>query len=328
MQSPHFSHGSHDNMKKIVCLGGGIGTVNLIRGLKEHTPHITVVVSAADNGGSAGRLRRLFGIFPPGDAVSCLAALLPKETEEYAKLLTYRFPGNRYGKDDQIAGQKLGNLLFVGAKEVTGDVNKGLLLLEKLFHTKGKILPATTDDLSISAVTIDNIRVEGEQKIDLGQYKGKRILDQVVIHPSNPTVLKEVTAAITHADVLIAGPGDLYTTILPVLLIPGIQKAVAKTKAKRIYVVNVANKPFETKGYDINHFVAAIKKHLGEFPFETIIANNDFEHQIPKKFKYSYVKLTADAIGEKKLVLKSIVDESFPIYHDSKKLASVVMDNI
>lgn len=316
------------NTKKIVCLGGGIGTVNLIRGLKEFTPHITVVVSAADNGGSAGRLRRLFGIFPPGDAVSCLAALMPEKSEQFAKLLTYRFPGNRYARDGQLAGQKLGNLLFVGAKEVTGNVNDGLLLLEKLFHTVGKVLPATTDDLSISAVTVDNIRVEGEQKIDLGQYKGKRILEQISIHPSNPTVLRQVTTAIAEADVLIAGPGDLYTTILPVLLVPGIKKAVINARAKRVYVVNVANKPFETKGYDINHFVSAIKKHLGEFPFETIIANNDFEHNIPKKFKYTYVKLTADAIEGKKLVLRNIVDANFPIYHDSKKLARVVIDNI
>lgn len=314
--------------QKIVCLGGGIGTVNLIRGLKGHTSEITVVVSAADNGGSAGRLRRLFGIFPPGDAVSCLAALMPKGNGQLSKLLTYRFPGNRYAGDGQLAGQKLGNLLFVGAKEVTGDVQSALLLLEKLFQTCGKVLPSTIEDLSISAVTVDGIRVEGEQKIDLGQYRGKRILERLSIQPENPTVLPEVISAIMDADCIIAGPGDLYTTILPVLLIPAIRDAVVLSKAHKTYIVNVANKPFETKGYDINHYVAAVKKHIGQFPFQAIIANNNFSHQIPKKFKYKYVTLTANEVDGNSLILADIVDAKFPIYHDSKKLARVVLHNI
>lgn len=316
------------NTKKIVCLGGGIGTVNLIKGLKTYTRNITVVVSAADNGGSAGRLRRLYNIFPPGDAISCLAALTEETNGELARLLTYRFPGNRYAADNQIAGQKLGNLLFVGAKEVTGDVQKGLLLLEKLFNTSGKVLPATTDALSLTARTIDNREVEGEQTIDLGKYKGKRILEHVTIHPENPSVPKEVLQAIREADLLIAGPGDLYTTILPVLLIPAIRKELIDAKARKMYIVNVANKPFETKGYDVAHYVSAIQKHLGSFPFDTVIANNDFAFPIPRKYKYTYVTIPKEKSPCYRFVVKDIVDRSFPLYHDSKKLARVVLEHI
>ena len=314
--------------KKIVCLGGGIGTMNLVRGLKEYTPDITVVVSAADNGGSAGRLRRLFGIFPPGDAISCLAALVPKEEEQLAKLLTYRFPGNRYAKDDKLGGHKLGSLLLVGAKEVTGDLQSGLKLLEKLFQTCGKVLPSTTEDLSISATTIDGILVEGEQKIDLGQYKGKRILEHLSIHPENPKVPEEVLSAIADADTIIAGPGDLYTTILPVLLIPTIKDAVIASKSKKIYVVNVANKPFETKGYDITHYVEAVRKHIGSFPFTTIVANNNTAYLIPAKYNYKYVTGAVKNADDSTLVLADLVDPLFPLYHDSGKLARIVLDNI
>lgn len=316
------------NTKKIVCLGGGIGTMNLVRGLKEYTPDITVVVSAADNGGSAGRLRRLFDIFPPGDAISCLAALIPKEEEQLAKLLTYRFPGNRYAKDDQLGGHKLGSLLLVGAKEVTGNLQSGLLLLEKLFQTCGKVLPSTTEDLSISATTVDGILVEGEQKIDLGQYKGKRILEHLSIHPENPKVPQDVLSAIADADTIIAGPGDLYTTILPVLLIPAIKEAVTASKAKKVYVVNVANKPFETKGYDVTRYVEAVRKHLGSFPFTTIIANNNTQHPIPAKYDYKYVLVARESDTESALLLADLVDPSFPLYHDSAKLARIVLEVI
>ncbi|MDP3941807.1 MAG: YvcK family protein [bacterium] len=315
-------------MKKFVCLGGGIGTVNLIKGLKHYSSDITVIVSAADNGGSAGRLRRLFHIFPPGDAISCLAALMPEEDEKFGKLLTYRFPGNRYGSDNKLSGQKLGNLLFVGAKEITGSVEDGLILLEDLFRTSGKVLPATTDALTLSALTVDDLRVEGEQTIDLGKYKGKRILDRVMIHPDDPKVPQTVLSAISKADVLIAGPGDLYTTILPVLLIPAIKKALISSTAKKIYIVNVANKPFETKGYAIDDYIASITKHLGTFPFETVIANNDVSIPIPRKYKYKYVLQGGGGHAPYKLLLADLVDKDFPLYHEPKKLARCVVKTI
>lgn len=318
------------NEKKIVCLGGGIGTVNLVKGLKAYTHEITVVISGADDGGSAGRLRRLYNIFPPGDAISCLAALSSKNQPNLAKLLTYRFPGDRYGKDHELSGHKMGNLLFVAAKDITGSTKDAIELLGKLFQSIGTVLPATEDSISLSAVTVDNVLVSGEEKIDLGRYKGKRVLDRVFLTPNDPEALPEVIAALEGADSIIAGPGDLYTTILPVILIPGITKALLRSKARKYFIINVANKPFETRGYTVSNFVQAIKKHIVVFPFDTLIVNTNKSEFIPTKYKYTYVgydSVRDDQPGVRTLA-KDLVDVAFPLYHDSEKLASLIADNI
>ena len=138
---------------KIVCLGGGIGTVNLIKGLKKYFSNITVVVSMADEGGSSGRLRRLYNIPPPGDLISCMAAL---SCEPIGKLLTYRFPGNRYAKDYYLEGHKLGNLMAVAARDSKGSFEKAINFLQKIFNIKGNLLPVSSDNVSISIKTIEN----------------------------------------------------------------------------------------------------------------------------------------------------------------------------
>lgn len=313
------------NGKKIVCLGGGIGTVNLIKGLKKHTQHITVVVSIADDGGSAGRLRRLYGVPPPGDIVSCIAAL--SDRDDIARLLTYRFPGDRYGDDQSLAGHKLGNLMLVAAWQQKKDMHEGISLLQRLFQSVGTVLPATTDGISLSAVTAEGVEVQSEESIDLGKYNGQRVLERVFIHPENPSVSDEVISAINEADVIIAGPGDLYTTILPVLIIPAVKDALLSSKAKKCFIVNVANKPFETKGYSIEDFVRAIEKHLGTFPFHTVIANDNFSVKIPEKYKYAYVTLS-DINGKADVQTTDLVDEAFPLYHDPEKLASLVYNEV
>lgn len=314
---------------KIVCLGGGIGTVNLIKGLKEITEHITVLVSTADDGGSAGRLRRLYGITPPGDAISCLSALLTGEdAEKLAEFLTYRFPGDRYGKDDELAGQKLGSLMLVAARDMTGSFEEGLLYLKKIFHACGTILPATVENLHLSAVTKDGVHVDSEENIDLGKYTGERILENVSITPDNPTVSEHVIRAIDEADVIIAGPGDLYTTVLPILLIPKIHELVEKYKDKTVYVLNVANKPFETKGYKASDFVKSITSHLGSFPFKHIVINTNTSVPIPSEYAYTYVENDLEENPEITIIQGDFVSTQFPLYHDSSKLATTLSKRI
>ncbi len=319
-------------MKKqsIVCLGGGIGTMNLVKGLKENGYNLTVVASMADDGGSSGRLRRLFNIQPPGDLVSCMAALSEYSDKPEGKLLTYRFPGDRYGSDDNIGGQKLGNLMMVAAQDLTGSYNGAVALLKHLFKVRASIYPATLEPVSISATTIDGIVVEGEENIDLGKYDGQRVLEKITLQPERPKVAKEVVKAISKADVIIAGPGDLYTTILPALIIPDILEAIKASHAKKIFVVNVANKPFETRGYAVTDFINAITKHLSGFPFDTVLVNNNFTHKIPDKLSYTYVENidTKEASQEYITVEADIVDESFPIYHDFRKLASIIAQQL
>lgn len=309
---------------KIVCLGGGIGTVNLIRGLKKYTENITVIISTADDGGSAGRLRRLFNITPPGDAVSCIAALTRDHTGLNEKFLRFRFPGDRYGKDNELSGQKLGSLMLVAATELRGSFAGGIDYLQKIFDSCGKILAVCSENLKLSAVTVDGIEVESEEKIDLGKYNGQRVLAKVSIKPKNPTVLPEVIDAINKADCIIVGPGDLYTTLMPVILVPGVYEKLKSLKKKKFFIVNVANKPFETRGYKTSEFVSAIEKHLGFFPFSDVIINSNTKIKIPGEFQYTYVE---NDLGENEafnVIESDLLDAQFPLYHDSAKLASCI----
>lgn len=312
---------------KIVCLGGGVGTVNLLRGLKRYSDQITVVCSMADDGGSGGRLRRLFSIPPPGDLINCLSALsgAPKNLR---KLLTFRFKGDRWGRDDSLGGQKLGNLILVALTSIYGDFNKALKEAENLFICHGQILPATRENVSIWARTVNGKKVVGEETIDLGKYDGAtRGLAEVHLKPKKVTTPKKVKRAIANADLIIAGPGDLYTTILPVLLVPGIKKSIKKAKAVKVFVVNVANKPFETPNYQVIDYVKAIKNHCQGFLFEYLLINNNFSPIIPKKLNYHYVYFEKKMLKSLNLKFKigNFVDESFPLYHNSLKTAKALI---
>lgn len=319
-------------MKKdlhIVCLGGGIGTVNLLRGIKEHSKNITVVVSMADDGGSAGRLRRLYSIPPPGDLINCIAAMSNAEPL-MRDLLTFRFSGNRYGGDTSLPGHKLGNLILVALSTITGDFKKALLNLQRMFQTSGKILPSTVENVSIWAKTTTGDTVSREENIDLGRFTGE--IEKLYLHPKNPTTPPSVITSLRKADCIVGGPGDLYTTILPVLLVPGILRSIKKSKAKKIFVVNVANKPFETPRYNVADYIQAIIKHCGDPIFHSFLVNTNFSPKIPKKFRYDYVPLHS-ALGLKQeenvtIIKGDLVDEDFPIYHEPKKLGALLLRNL
>jgi len=312
--------------KNIVCLGGGIGTVKLLSGLKAYTENISIIVSVADEGGSGGRMRRLYQMHPPGDVVSCLAAMA--KSEEQAKLLTYRLPGDRYAEDHILEGHKVGNIMLVAATQIAGSFDAGIALLKEIFGVKAHIYAATKDMVSISARTIEGKIVEGEEAIDLGKYEGKRVLEHVFLHPENPNVDERVIQCLLDADVIIAGPGDLYTTSLPVLIIPSIKEALIKSKAEKYFILNVANKPFETKGYFVEDFISAITKHIGVFPFTKVVINSNFSFSIPEKYHYTYVMKHTEALHEYQIIEGNIVDEAFPLYHDSKKLAKLIWETI
>jgi len=312
--------------KKIVCLGGGIGTVNLIKGLKNHFSTISVIVSMADDGGSAGRLRRLYRIPPPGDIVSCIAAL--SSADKIArKLLTYRFSGDRYGEDGSLGGHRFGNLMMVALTSITGDFNKALSQMQRIFKTQGKILPATSEITSIWAETSVGEKVDREENIDLGRFTGT--IEKLHIKPENPKTSREVKEAITSADVIIAGPGDLYSTILPVLLIPDVLAALKKSKAKKIFVVNVANKLFETPNYKVDDYMKAVAKHCGSNIFGLVFMNSNITPTIPAKYRRQYEFVPLDYKKDSySLVIKDLVDSDFSLYHDSNKLAKTIVENI
>lgn len=314
---------------KIVCLGGGVGSVQLLRGLRHFSNDITVVVSMADDGGSAGRLRRLYSTPPPGDLINCLAALSNAEPL-MKELLTFRFKGRRWGRDDSLGGQKLGNLILVALAQIKGDFNSALSEMQRIFRSHGVILPATNENVSIWAETVEGKKISGEINIDLGRYTGKREIEQVHLEPADNSSPKEVKDALKNADAIIAGPGDLYTTILPVLLAKDIKRLLKTTNAQTMFVVNIANKPFETPHYQVSDYLSAIKRHLGFFPFKKILINTNSTPKIPKKLKYSYVPIDEAATlsynGD--LVKGNFVDEAFPLYHDPDKVAQKIMSII
>jgi len=315
---------------KIVCLGGGIGTSVLIRGLKKHTSDITVITSMADDGGSSGRLRKAYNIMPVGDMVSCIAALIKDDNKELASLLTYRFPGlSRENK--AIDGHKLGNIIMLAELLRTKDIYKALEATKRMFGVKADILPATDVRVHLSAITKDKRRIHGETALDVARYAEPYGLKKIYITPKFPRVNKKAIDNLLSADVIISGPGDLYTNQLPVLIIPEIKNILLKKKCKKIFVLNIANKPFETKNFVLNDFIIALSEHLGSFPFDTIIANNNTSIKIPNKYKkYKYIKTKEELTPKQnvKIILKDVINKEFTIYHDSNKLANAVVENI
>lgn len=313
--------------RKIVCLGGGSGgTSTLLRGLKDFGAHVTSITSMADDGGSSGRLRKAYGIMPPGNLVSCISSLIPDEQEEFSKLLMYRFPGSEK-ENKALGGHKLGNLIMMAEMLRTKDIYKALKVTMQLVGvTNADILPATDERTRLSAITVDGRRIHTETTLDLALYAEPHGLKKIYLTPKNPKVNPKVIQNIEQADVIISGPGDLYTNQLPVLVIPQIKEAVIKSKAKKIFIGNVANKPFETKSYSLEDFIAAIRDHMGVFPFNIVIANNNFTPEIPRKYKYSYVRYSNQLKNSKELTLieKDLVNPNFPIHHDSSKLAKAV----
>ena len=314
----------------VVCLGGGIGTAQVLKGLRNLPINLTAVVSMADDGGSAGRIRRAFAVPPPGDIVNCLAALSDEESI-LKDLFVYRFAGKRYGKDTDIGGQKLGNLIFVALTDIyKGDINKALVEFSRIISSKGKVLPATTGDVNIWAKTFDNKRIYGEQNIDLGKYNGSKKLKEVHLDPQNAQAYLPAVRAIAGANLIIAGPGDLFSTVLPVLIVKRIRKVLEKSKAHKIFIINTTNKPFETVGYKASDYIGALAKHINMNIFDTILVNTNQKPKIPTNINYKYVEYDKEAMKGLKGKIESgdFVNSQYPLHHDSDKVATFIKNLI
>lgn len=311
----------------VVCLGGGVGTAQILKGLRKHSVELTSIVSMADDGGSAGRLRRAFSIPPPGDIVNCLAALSDEESI-LKSLLLYRFSGDRYGSDTDIRGQKLGNLIFLALTDIyRGDESKALDEFSKILSPKGRVLPATTGDVNIWAKTQDEVKVYGEENIDLGKYHSKsRTLKEVHLDPPDIKAYKPTMSALKSANMIIVGPGDLFSTLLPVLIVNQIKGEFKKSKAIKVFVVNIANKPFETANFKVSDYLSIVKEHLGGDFFDRILVNVNQKVKIPSSIKYRYVGNDRDnlKIYKDKITEGDFLNEEYPIYHDSEKTSNMI----
>ena len=241
---------------RVVAIGGGTGLSNLLRGLRLQTSNITAVVTVSDDGGSSGRLRSAFGMPAPGDLSDCLAALSDNELQ-VSRLLEYRFT-----RGAELEGHTFGNLLITTLTEVEGDFAQAARVLNSLLNICGAVYPVTTEPVSLEVIKRSGERVHGESQVRAVPGPAARAL----IRPSEPAVVPEVVAAIETAELVVLGPGSLFTSPLPPLLVPGCRRALLMTNAKLVYVCNVMTEAGETDGFSAWNHVAAIHQHLGRYP--------------------------------------------------------------
>jgi len=309
---------------RIVVIGGGTGLSNLLRGLKSFSANITAIVTVADDGGSSGRLRREIGVLPPGDIRNCLTALADEE-----KLLTELFR-YRFQAGDGLVGHSFGNLFLTAMNEITGDVEQAIAASSKVLAVRGQVLPATLSDMTLWAELTDGRRIEGESSIAEAGGSIRRL----GCIPSHPPALPKALKAIREADFIIIGPGSLYTSIIPNLLVPEIADAIAQSKAPRIYVCNIMTQEGETIGYSVGDHIQAIDRACGKRLFEAVLVQ---KHPPSAKALMRYaqeksnpVPLDRDVVGRlgRRIILANVMDEDLEtglVRHNSAALARVLV---
>jgi uncharacterized cofD-like protein len=250
---------------KIVAIGGGTGLSTLLRGLKLYSANLTAIVTVADDGGSSGRLRRDFGVLPPGDIRNCIAALADEE-----KLLTELFQ-YRFEAGDGLMGHSFGNLFLTAMSEITGDLERAVVASSKVLAIRGRVLPATLTDVSLWAKLADGRMIEGESNI--GGSDGQIV--EIGCSPANPPALPAAIAAIKEADYIIMGPGSLYTSVISNLLVPEIAEAIAARQVPRIYVCNIMTQPGETTGYTVADHIESIDLACGQRLFDAVLVQKN-----------------------------------------------------
>jgi uncharacterized cofD-like protein len=306
---------------KIVAIGGGTGLSTLLRGLKEHTSNLTAIVTVADDGGSSGVLRTGLGIPPVGDIRNCIAALADAEPL-MSDVLQYRFPDGD-GDAQGLAGHALGNLLIAAVTQVEGgDFEDGIRVMNRILAVRGRVLPVSGTPLTLHARLADGSIVDGQSQIM--RTAG---IDRVWITPAEVAASEEAVAAIAEADFLVLGPGSLYTSILPSLLIPAIRDAVLAAEAPRLFVCNVATQVGETAGFDLARHLEVLTTHTGPGLVDTVLANNTFAATTPPDWPAEPVRLRwpPDLRPVPRLVLDDVVDPDNAHHHDPGRLAAAVL---
>lgn len=312
--------GDPEHGPRVVALGGGTGLSVLLRGLKERTHRVTAIVTVADDGGSSGRLRDELGMLPPGDIRSCLVALADAEPL-MRKLFQYRF---NQGKG--LEGHTFGNLFIAAMTDITGDFQEALLLSSRVLAVKGRVLPATLEKVVLKARMEDGTVVEGESQIPLRRGRIRRIQVEPRCVP-----LPETLKALAEADVIVMGPGSLYTSVLPVLLVEGMAEAILASPAVKVYVCNVMTQSGETQGYRASDHVKAIKDHLCIDVVDVAVVNTGpLNLSLMERYTEEGAEpVVPDVEAVKAMGLEvvegDLVDDGVFLRHDPRKLADAVL---
>jgi len=283
---------------KIVTVGGGTGLSVLLHGLKEYSNNITAIVTVADDGGSSGRIREEFGILPPGDIRNCLVALADAEPL-MRNLFQFRFD-----KGSALEGHSFGNLFITAMTSLTGDFEKAVKESSKILAIRGRVIPATLEKVKLVAEFEDGSHIEGEAKIP----EKKVPIRNVFLRPSDAQPTNDAVQAIMEADIVMLGPGSLYTSVIPNLLVKGIADAIAKVRVPKVYICNVMTQPGETDGYSAYDHIKAIVSHTNKSIINTCIVN------------------VAKAPGE--LLGKYEKEKAFPVIADSERIKQLGYDVI
>ena len=311
---------------KIVVVGGGTGLSTLLAGLKQRTSNITAIVTVADDGGSSGRLREELDVLPPGDIRNCLVALADSE-DLLGALFQFRF-----SKGEGLRGHSFGNLFITAMSKVTGNFSKAITESSKVLAIRGNVFPATLQRVRLVAKRQNGRETEGESRI---REERESPIDRLALTPGDCRATEESIEAIRHADAIVLGPGSLYTSVMPNLLIKGIKDEIRKSKAVKIYVCNVMTESGETENFSVSDHVGAIIKHAGPSVVDYCVANvSRIPRQLYNKYreenKYPVEVSDRDEKWFKnekiKLVKAHIAGMKEFVRHDSEKLSDVIMD--
>jgi len=305
---------------KLVVIGGGTGLATVLRGLKAFDCNITAIVTVADDGGSSGLLRKDMGILPPGDIRNCLLALAEAEPEMTA-LFNHRFSKGK------LKGHCFGNLFLAAMTEMTGDFQEAIRAMSQILAVKGKVLPATLSDVSLVAEMDDGSVVFGETAIPLA--KGK--IKQLRLQPEDPPALDDAVDEIRAADGIIIGPGSLFTSIIPNLLVRGIRQAVAEAAGCKLYICNVMTQPGETDGFDVLDHIQAIQDHAGPLFSHVLVNTAGAPQDVLEKYAEEGKYQVAADLEQLKQAGYQVISGDFLARgdlarHDSFKVATTIME--
>jgi len=312
-------------MKKIVVIGGGTGSYTVLRGLKRYPLDITAIVSMFDSGGSTGILRDEFGILPPGDVRRCLAALAEENGVNILReLFNYRFK-----EDSSLKGHSFGNLFLTALTQIVGNEALAIKKAGKVLNIKGKVLPVSLTNAHLHAFLEDGSTVRGESNIDIPKHDGSLKITQVFLEPE-ALIFDETEEAIMNADMIVIGPGDLYTSIIPNLLVHGVPEAIRRSRASKVLVCNIMTKWGETTGFAASDFAREVLSYIGLEAFDHVICSSSIAHPALLKRYASENSFPVECDAELGTFARSIVTEDVAnaadiIRHDSDKLAAVII---
>jgi len=303
---------------RIVTIGGGHGLSTLLRGLKAYTRKLTAIVTVADDGGSSGRLRESFGILPPGDIRNCLAALSNDE-QMLTQLFKYRFSGA-----GELDGHSFGNLFITALADITGSFESAIAESGKVLSVSGRVLPSTLHDVRLVADmqlpnSLNQVRVQGESRIPKMAGRVRRVWLEPNDAPAFPPTLK----AILNADLIVVGPGSLYTSLLPNLLVPDLLGAIHASRALKVYVCNIATQSGETDVYTCYDHVRALEEHVGDSLFDVILCNDNYAGELNDRSQF--VRCDEKTLADARTYCANLADDAHPWRHDSNKLSATLI---